>query len=365
MRASVQNHRRTTAWGDELQGLAASILSTPPLPDEALDRIGTSREGRPVRAIRFGRGSQLISLLGGCHADEPVGPRFLRHLCAYLENTSTDDPLLRRYRWWILPHINPDGEVRNRGWQGGNLQRYDLVDYLAGAVREAPGDDMEFGFPRSLDDGGARPENRAAHSWWRGAQQPFALHASLHGMGFAAGPWFLIEAAWRDRCERLKARCISRVRQLGYSLHDVDRRGEKGFFRIERGFCTRPDSRYMRQHFLDQGDPDTAARFRPSSMETIRALGGDPLTLVSEMPLFITPGVGRTLGPPDPAAEEWKSRIEGWRLALQAGADRGQIATAAADHGLRPMPVYDQMQLQWTFIAAGLEQVELEQNGAR
>jgi hypothetical protein len=148
------------------------------------------------------------------------------------------------------------------------------------------------------------------------------------------------------------------VHELGYELHDVERHGEKGFHRIERGFCTRPDSRAMRDHFLCRNDPDTATRFRPSSMEAIRQLGGDPLTLVSEMPLFLTPGVGDSLGPPDPVLEAWKRRIADWRASLaDPTSDRTGLAAEMHEAGLRAMPVRDQMELQWTFIAAGLAEV--------
>ncbi len=41
---------------------------------------------------------------------------------------------------------------------------FDLVAYLGDAVREPPGDDVEFGFPRSADVG-ARPENPAVASF--------------------------------------------------------------------------------------------------------------------------------------------------------------------------------------------------------
>jgi hypothetical protein len=174
-------------------------------------------------------------------------------------------------------------------------------------------------------------------------------------MAFAAGPWFLIEEAWKDRVAPLKRRCLRATSDLGYEPHDVERGGEKGFFRLGRGFCTRPDSRYMREHFLALGDVETAEKFRPSSMETIRTLGGDPLTLVSEMPLFLTPGVGVTLGPPDPVAEEWKQRIAAWREELQEGASAGDVLDAATAQGLTPMPVRDQMRLQWTLIVGGLE----------
>ncbi len=193
--------------------------------------------------------------------------------------------------------------------------------------------------------------------WWRTSAAPFVLHVTFHGIAFAAGPWFLIEESWKDRCDLLKERCAARVHEMGYRLHDVDRNGEKGFFRLGTGFCTRPDSRHMRQHFIDLGDKQTADLFRPSSMETIRALGGDPLTLVSEMPLFITPGVGDRLGPPDPAAVEWKKRIDGWRTRLCSGGNHGEIRAAAREHGLTPMPVHDQMILQLGMLAAGLEQL--------
>lgn len=335
----------------------AVLASTPVRGDEGIE-IGTSREGRSIRAFRLGRGRTRISLIGGCHADEPVGPRLLRHLTAYLTSLPANDQLLRRYAWWIVPHVNPDGEARNRSWYGDADAAYDIARYLAHAVRERPGDDIEFGFPRHGGDDGSRPENRAVFDWWCGARDPFRLHVSLHGMGFGAGPWFLIEPAWRDRVASLMERCTREVARLGYTLHDVDRGGEKGFFRLARGFGTRPDSRFMREHFLACDDPETASQFRPSSMEAVRALGGDPLTLVTEMPLFITPGVGRRPGPPDPIAEEWKARVDGWRLWLARPGGVEQVVQDARASGLQPMPVRDQMRLQWRLVTAGLAETE-------
>lgn len=333
----------------------AFVLAAPPVgPDTGLE-IGSSREGRPIRTFRFGSGPRRVSLLAGAHADEPVGPRLLRRLCGYLEELSDDDPLLRNWEWWIVPHLNPDGEARNRSWQQGDPPTYRLSEYLRNARRELPGDDLEFGFPRREDDTGARPESRAVWEWWRSADGAFALHGSLHGTRFTAGPWFLVEAGWWERLDALRRGCEERVHQLGYVLHDVERHGEKGFVRLARGFTTRPDSRAMRDHFLGLDDPATAARFRPSSMEAVRALGGDPLTMVSEMPLFITPGVGEELGPPDPAAAEWQERIARWRLHLERGRSGAEVDAEAAAAGLVPMPVRDQMELQWTFVAAGLE----------
>lgn len=280
--------------------------------------------------------------------------------------------------WFVIPHVNPDGAVANAGWQHPGADRYDFAAWLRHRVRELPGDDIEFGFPRGEEDGGARPENRAAWEFWRGAA-PFDLHVSLHGMSMAAGPYFLVERSWWPRCGEMAAALTREVEQGGYVLHDVERNGDKGFHRLAPGFCSRPGSRAMRRHFLDLGDPETAARFRPSSMEAVRSLGGDPLTLVTEMPLFITPGVGAELGPPDPALIRWRERIAGWDARIRsverevdgpggavadpgAAAARNEVAARVASEvraeareaGLRAMPVRDQMRFQWSFIQAGL-----------
>ena len=95
--------------------------------------------------------------------------------------------------------------------------------------------------------------------------------------------------------------------------------------------------------------------------------GGDPLTLVSEMPLFITPGVGETLGPPDPVGEEWKERRGRWQGALSGGrvdsaGERAAVLAEMSASGLTPMPILDQMSLQWRLVSAGLEQVRLDRD---
>jgi hypothetical protein len=90
-------------------------------------------------------------------------------------------------------------------------------------------------------------------------------------------------------------------------------------------------------------------------METMRSFGGDTLTLVSEIPLFITPGVGERIDP-DPVAGVWRERIAAWKAALSDGDDaaREAVAAQARDHGMRAVPIVDQMRLQWRMIVAGL-----------
>lgn len=322
--------------------------------------IGRSRKGAPIHAHTIGSGPLRVSLVAGCHADEPVGPRFLQRLVRFL--AGEDGAALRRAATWsIIPHINPDGAKANAAWQIPGAPLYDFADYLRHRVRELPGDDIEFGFPRGENSGGARPENRAAWEFWR-AGAPYDLHVSMHGMGVAAGPYFLVERSWWPRFGDAAAALTREVEAAGYTLHDVERHGEKGFHRLGRGFCSRPDSRAMRRHFVALDDPATAARFRPSSMQAVRKLSGDTLTLVTEMPLFITPGVGEELGPPDPVLLRWRERIAEWDAQVARG-DRttgraeSEVRIEAGETGLRPMPVRDQMRFQWALIREGMRAV--------
>jgi len=326
--------------------------------------IGHSREGLPILGFRYGSGESAISLIGGCHADEPVGPAMLRLLCSFLEGLPSDDALLSRYRWFVVPHVNPDGEHRNDAWsevtvatrdhQGQPDLGYELPTYVENVLRELPGDDIEFGFPRSTEDTAARPENRAVAAFLaEGA--PFALHGSFHGMDFAAGPWFLIESGWVDRTRALRDNLRRAVRTRGYALFDIDRGGEKGFVRIDEGFTTRPDSQAMRSHFLELGDESTAELFRPSSMEYVRSLGGDPFTMVSEMPLFLLPQ-DRQL-PATPVGTEGRLAFHAWLQELIDKKGREGAHREAELLGLRPMPIRDQMRLQLAFLNEGMAAV--------
>ena len=325
--------------------------------------LGRSRQNRPIFGYRFGAGPRHVSLIGGCHADEPVGPAMLDRLVSYLATLPSDDSLLTEWSWWLVPHTNPDGEQRNQSWtqilgdadswsQKETPVEVDLWTYWNHVVRERPGDDMEFGFPRSDQDAEARPENRAVASFLESGA-PFHLHGSFHGMGFAAGPWFLIEYDWAERCLAMRRALAEEVERGGYALHDIDRKGDKGFHRIDVGFTSRPDSRSMIRHFEDLGDLDTAALFRPSSMEWVRAQGGDPLTLVSEMPLFLLPGEVYKVG--DPIRPPALGRL---REALTQGPEA--LAAASRSIGLRPMPFRDQMFFQLHFLDQALKTVDAE-----
>lgn len=339
--------------GPYIEDLLATTIQLPAPHFES-----SGREGRPLAAYRHGSGPFRISLIAGCHADEPAGPRLLRHLVSFLSQLRESHPLLQEYSWWIVPHANPDGEAANRSWHSETDAYYSLPRYLRHAVRELPGDDMEYGFPIEGQAGPLRPENAFIYEFWKKAGQPFHLHASLHSMALSFGPWFLIDPAWAGRSDIIREQCRNRVRELGYPLNDIDRDGEKGFHRISEGFCTRPNAQAMKTYFLERNDPKTAALFHPSSMESIRSFGGDCLTLVSEMPFFIIPNESHSMAWPNPDYQKWQGLAGRWKMELLTGIKKEETVLQEAHHlGMRAMPVADQLRLQWELVAAGVRQV--------
>ena len=286
-RSALRFRTSAEVFGD----LRAACHANPDLA--TFETIGESEKGRPIAGVTLGHGPQLVTLVAGAHADEPVGPETLRTLV--LEGLAARGwgaaggglaDLFERFTLRIVPHLNPDGEARNRPW----IERFDpsapaetLGHYLRGRRREPPGRDLEFGYPD------LRPENRAATAFLF-EHGPVAMHASLHGIGYAEGALLLVEKRWlgTERDADLRAGYARVARAAGLGLHDHDRGGDKGFRYGGPGFWSTPEGAAMRQHFLDAGDPETAARFKRSSMEQAITTAPDapPLCIVTELPLF-------------------------------------------------------------------------------
>lgn len=325
---------------DTLPDLRAACEAHPDLAQS--HEIGTSEGGRPLCGVVLGRGPVTVSLIAGAHADEPVGPETLRLLVTEGLGTEALRDFFGRFRFVIVPHVNPDGEAANRRW----IEEWpDVQAYLAHAHREPPGRDLEFGFPAMRRENHAVADFLAAHA-------PFALHMSLHGMGFAEGVLLLIERTWADRTLALQAAWRERVARLGLPLHDHDRGGEKGFAYLGPGFTTTPRGAAMRQYFRAMDDEATATLFHQSSMEYVQSLGGDPLCLVTEVPLFLlsadpptSPGVpGKYLA--------WKEKLPD--LKLRRGED---VAGEIAAFGLTPVPLAVAVRLQLDALELGLGMV--------
>lgn len=309
--------------------------------------LGESEESRPLAGAVLGRGPRVVSLIAGNHADEPIGPLTLRQLVLDVaRRPEAWDRLMEYFRFVVVPHANPDGEARNRTW----IEDWpDAESYLRHRVREEPGRDLEFGFPAM------RKENRLVAQFLRRQAPPegYALHASLHGMAMAEGAQLLIERHWSFRTETLRKGFREAARAEGLEMHDHNRFGEKGFFYLGPGFNTTPEGAAMRTFFRARGEEETAALFHSSSMEFVRSLGGDPLCLVTELPLFV---VEAGNGPPGVPQHYLDLRAELPELTLRLR--RGEsISERLNAYGLRPLPVAAAVGLQRRALELGLATV--------
>ena len=226
---------------------------------------------------------------------------------------------------------------------------YDLSLYLRHVVRELPGDDMEFGFPARTRRTPERGRRTAPWPAFLAEGAPFHLHASFHGMGFASGPWFLIEEAWIDRTAALRDAIRRRVRAMGYQPFDVDRGGEKGFHRIDEGFTTRPDSRSMVRWFEERGTiPRWPRSSAPARWSTSARWAAIPSPWSRRCRSSCAPWkqgrpAGRTIPVSAPSSPGWPASAP---EEVRAEMERG---------GVRGMPIRDQMRLQLAFLNAALE----------
>jgi hypothetical protein len=115
----------------------------------------------------------------------------------------------------------------------------------------------------------------------------------------------------------------------------------------------------MRTYFQAQGDEQMAARFHQSSMEYVMSLGGDPLCLVTELPLFVIEQA------PEPAETAAGAHLPGRYLALKERlpairkqvADGRPVEAILDDFDLSPVPLDVAVRLQLRAIELGLQAV--------
>lgn len=308
--------------------------------------LGKSEAGRPIYGVVLGSGAKVVTLIAGAHADEPVGPETLRHfILSGLQHRDSLAGLFARVRFVVVPHINPDGEARNQVW----IKAWPSIEaYLQHVFREPPGRDLEFGFPQM------RQENSVVSEFMR-AHAPVCLHMSLHGMGFSEGVMLLLDKHWLDRTKLLRQKFARFAEQCSLPLHDHDRKGDKGFQYIGPGFTTTPEGEGMRVSFRARGDEQTARLFHDSSMEFVHKLGGEPLCVVTELPLFLIRKKTQTPRPGVPAAYlEFKEKL----LDLRAQSAQGKtIDETLREFRLQPLDLHLQMRLQLYAVQLALESV--------
>jgi hypothetical protein len=86
-----------------LQYLGMATDTTPGASAGEARQIGTSAQGRPITAVRYGDGPRTVLVVGQTHGDEEGGLRVL------LRTRSL--PLPEGITLWVIPTMNPDGLI--------------------------------------------------------------------------------------------------------------------------------------------------------------------------------------------------------------------------------------------------------------
>lgn len=316
--------------------------------------IGHSQEGQKLFGIKVGNGSLKASIIAGCSADEPVGPYMVKCFLTWLKQSASGNELLRKWTFFIIPQMNPDGALRNKSWTELPLS---LKLYLEKSKRDLPSEDLEFGFPSVQSSTNIHPENIAAAEFLS-QQGCFQAHFSLHNLIVGGGAWFLIDKKHSNDSFHLQAKLKGIAEKLNIPLYDIDRKGEKGFVRLSAGFSTTPSTIELRKYYQEHSHPEWAEKIYLSSMDYIESLGGEPLSLVSEIPMFYSSKI-RTVK----TIEELESKhfFQGELLrcakALQSG-DQELYDKIMKEWDIQPISFKDQIRVQFRTILCALAEIK-------
>lgn len=316
--------------------------------------IGLSQEGHKLFGIKIGTGAMKVSLIAGCNADEPIGPYMIKCFLAWLKQSSSGNELLKKWTFYIIPQMNPDGALRNKNWTTLPLS---LKLFLEKSDRDLPGEDLEFGFPESTENTNIRPENKAAIDFL-GGHGSYHAHFSLHNLSIGGGVWFLIGKNHSGDCFQLQAKLKGISEKFNVPLYDIDRKGEKGFFRLSAGFSTTPSSILIKKYLADHNHLDWSEKIHSSSMEFIENLGGEPLTLVSEIPYFLCPKLKSIKTEDEQKLKQFlQNELQRSAIELKEGS-QDLYNNIMEIWDIQPIPFNDQIRLQFRTILCALSEVK-------
>jgi hypothetical protein len=247
-----------------------------------LSRIGKSRSGEEIKALKIGNGKRTAFLYGFPHPNEPIGSMTLE----FLSRSLVENPSLREldYTWYIVKCIDPDGARLNEGWFKGSLTP---MKYALGYYRSPVNEQVEWTFPvkyKTLVWENPMPETKAMMNLIDTVKPSFMY--SLHNCGFGGVYFFMTRS-----CEPLYPVFQEVVKSEGLPIHQ----GE-------------PESPYMRKYstgvfqspivsqeyeYLSESTEDDPAKAIASgcSGSEYAARTADTFTLICEMPLFYDPRI--------------------------------------------------------------------------
>ncbi|MFQ6076006.1 MAG: M14 family zinc carboxypeptidase, partial [Candidatus Bathyarchaeia archaeon] len=179
---------------DELNESSRMLAQQHP-DDVDLFKIGSSRRGDPIYALKVGEGALKAVLIGFPHPNEPIGSLTIE----YLSKRLVEDDLLREelnFTWYFVKVSDVDGARLNEGWFKG---KYDNLTHMLNFYRTPSSKQVEWTFPieyKTLKWDGIPPETRSIMNLIDLVKPNFVF--TLHNSAFG-GVYFYVS----DPCPRL------------------------------------------------------------------------------------------------------------------------------------------------------------------
>jgi hypothetical protein len=157
-----------------------------------VQRVGESRQGDAIEALKIGDGARTALLFAMPHPNEPIGSMMLEFLAARL----AEDRSLREaldYTWYLIKCIDPDGTRLNQGWFKGP---FSVANYARYYYRPPSFQQVEWTFPidyETLHFDTPLPETQALMSLIAEIKPDFIY--SLHNSGFGGAYFYISEEA--------------------------------------------------------------------------------------------------------------------------------------------------------------------------
>lgn len=248
-----------------------------------LIKIGKSRRGEDIPALRIGEGKKKAILFGFPHPDEPIGGMMLEYFSRRLVEDESLDKL--DFTWYIVKCIDPDGTRLNEGWFRGPFNPLHIaMNYYRPPNRQQ----VEWTFPvdyKTLHWHRPLPETRALMKLIDETKPDFLY--SLHN-SFFGGAFFLVDV----HCRSLYPRFRSLAEEENLSLHLSDawapfiKRLSPAVFEL---FWMKEYYDYLEEH--GSKDPARTLRMGASSDEYARRTA-DTFNLAVEIPYWFDPRIG-------------------------------------------------------------------------
>jgi len=250
-------------------------------------KIGRSRKGEDIKALRIGKGGKNALLFGFPHPNEPIGSMTLEYLAWRLVEDTTLDAL--DFTWFIVKCADPDGAKLNEGWFKGP---FTPLNYALNYYRPPAYQQIEWTFPikyKTLNWSKPISETKALMKIMEDAKPRFMY--SLHNSGFG-GVYFYVSGP----CKPLypKFQNLAKEEKLPLHLGEPETPYIKQLAEAIFKMPTSAEAYEFLKKYTKK-DPAKIINYGTSSDDYARRVAGS-FTLVCEMPYYYDPRIGDTSG---------------------------------------------------------------------